>query len=469
MRRIVQCSLYILVAMLLTAGTAAANPKDADAWVSRTLIPELERQLGSHPRFRGEAIRIVAFAGDTPAARSTEFELELRDRIADRLRDIPGVRVAAEQNAGGRIDCALEDVAYYVGLQASPLSGDRLRLTLRALDADSNGWVTGLESSWQGRLTAGQARAFDTIAYDPYFRGRRSAPFERSETDLLARTLARGLACDSMRQLEGEYVVLVEPDVDTDGAFAGMTELVGNNLVVLSPVRFTNDPGQANAVLSGKAHPVDGGLNQFWATLAPIDADSLLPTLMANAYVRMPMRSKNLVKLPRRDAALLSNARLVEARGRNACRRGGESCMAMQVESNEDTIVFVLNHQRNHGLVRIQDSACRQRAGAHVMRARDTLEVPLPIDAVRADAATATSDWQITPDADTYYALAVSDSRAAHAVARHLRKLPQRCTSAVRFGLRDAELDAWLAELVQTIDPWQDSVDWRAIQVRSVL
>ena len=64
--------------------------------------------------------------------------------------------------------------------------------------------------------------------------------------------------------------------------------------------------------------------------------------------------------------------------------------------------------------------------------------------------------------------VAVSDSEIAHLLARHIQKLPQRCTSAVRFGLREEALERWLTRFAGIVGKRPGHVDWQAVQVRNV-
>ena len=103
-----------------------------------------------------------------------------------------------------------------------------------------------------------------------------------------------------------------------------------------------------------------------------------------------------------------------------------------------------------------------------MLRADETLRKALPVSNVEPDAAATSAAWTLTPQADTYYAIAVSDSETAHLLARHIQQLPQRCTSAVRFGLRDEALERWLVRFANIVDERPGHVDWQAVQVRNV-
>lgn len=447
----------LLVATLALAFDAHAKPRDAEAWVALNVAPSLVRELSSHPRFRGESIRVVVFEDDRPAASSNAFALSLRKRLASAIFDTPGIRMAADRRPDDRLDCTASDVDYFIGLQISYQGSDEYRIDLRTLDIADRTWVTGFDLTWQGQLTQSQQQALEEQQSDPWFRGARTAPYDAEQSDLLAARLARDLACASLRQTVGEYVVLLR---SSDEQAAGDTaELVRSNLAALASVHFTDDPALANAVMRGQSHIVDTGLTQYWATIAPVNAISDLPTLTANAYVSFePVEPDPLVSLLS-SQSVLTTARLVASE---------DTGVTMQVDMKRDAVVFFLNHQKNHGLVRLADRDCRPRPQARVLRANETLSKALPESKVEPDAATTTTGWTLTPQADTYYAVAVSDSETAHLLARHIQKLPQRCTSAVRFGLRDEALEQWLTRFASIVGRRPQHVDWQAVQVRNV-
>jgi len=459
-------SLSIIVVILLAPAAADSKPRDAETWVSIQVAPALVRELAEHPRFRGQSVRIVVFSDDRPAARASAFASSLRDRLSAAVFDTPGIRMAAQQEPGVRVDCTLDDVDYYVGLQISPFDDGQVRIDLRTLDLEDRTWVTGLDFTWQGTLTPEQLKLMDDSRSDPYFRGHRTAPYDESETDILAASLARELACASMRQTAGEFVVLAPGD--SDDPFRSTTDLVQNNLAWFARLQFTEDPARANAILRGEAHPVDEDLQQYWATLTPLEAGSDLPTLSASAYIRMDTHPAGQFNVPRSKHAVLSSAQVIQASGHTGCRAIGDGCPAMRIEAERNAVVFFLNHQKSHGLVRLAGNNCSSRPEARVVRAQESLTMPLPVGVVSADNTSTADTWLLAPEGDTYYALAVSNSEAAHLLSRHLQRLPQRCTTAVRFGLQEESLRDWMKEFTRTIEQWPDDVDWQGIQVRNV-
>lgn len=303
-----------------------------------------------------------------------------------------------------------------------------------------------------------------------------------------------------MRQVSGEYHVTPESGDKQSAPVDNMVELISNNLSAYNALQVTRNAETANAVLKGKAHPVDDDLYQYWIVVAPIDASSDLPTLSASAYVHLPdshfgnssqharRQMTDLfptVIISQSDTNVLSSMRIVELRHNRVCESGSVSseyqfdsgiglqfwhddCFALQVKTTEDAVVFFLNHQLNHGLVRLSNRDCNKRTEARIARANETLDYALPLISLARDASSPATAWQIRPDADTYYAIAVSDSKAARALSRHLAQLPRRCTLSVRPGLEGVQLKNWLADFSAVVDQWQPHIDWQAIHVRNV-
>jgi hypothetical protein len=351
-------------------------------------------------------------------------------------------------------------------MQLTLLDDNKVQINLRTLDLGDYSWVTGLDFTWKGELADRQKQMLDSPQADPFFRGQRSTPYAETQADMLAARLARDLACKSMRQTAGEFVVLVRDD--SDDSLPGMTALVGSNLTSFAGLRLTDNPGVANAELRGESHDVGSGLRQYWSTLAPLHPNSALPTLNSSAYIELAEAANNFFDIPRSDRSLVDAAALVELTGSGICAPPGRNCVGMQVRAERDAVVFFLNHQKNHGLVRLSRHQCSQRSDAQVARANESLQMPLPVNAVAQDVVSGIQDWSRVPEGDTFYALAVGNSEAAHVLSRHLQKLPLRCTPAVRFGLRNDELDEWMAELATILDGWREDVDWQALQVRNV-
>jgi hypothetical protein len=184
----------------------------------------------------------------------------LRDRLRNSLADVPGIRIAwqPEQSAlgtvNGNIDCAKDDVHYFIGIELTEDRSGSLHVEVRALDIEDKTWVSGFSRSWRGPLSTPQRRLLRQPETDLSFRGHRGAPYEESQTDLLAAHLAHDLGCTLLRQTAAEYVVdaaELEANTNPTSGASDMLELISNNLADYRAVQYSTTAGSANAVLEG--------------------------------------------------------------------------------------------------------------------------------------------------------------------------------------------------------------------------
>jgi hypothetical protein len=130
--------------------------------------------------------------------------------------------------------------------------------------------------------------------------------------------------------------------------------------------------------------------------------------------------------------------------------------------------VFFLYHQLNNGLVRLADDNCSSRSNARISRKRQPLLFPLTSVTAKPLAWLPGKDWMIEPDADTFYAIASSNTKAARALGHHFEQLPKRCGRGMRPGLEGAELRRWFNELDAITEHWRSDIDWQSVRVKNV-
>jgi hypothetical protein len=464
-------------------------------------MPYVSQQLTTQPRFRNELLRFVVMTDENPQSASNRLALALRDRLRNSLADVPGIRIAwqpehsAPGTVNGNIDCTKDDVHYYIGIELTEDRAGSLSVEVRALDVEDRTWVAGFSRSWHGPLSTPQRRLLRQPETDLSFRGQRGAPYDETQTDLLAAHLAHDLGCTLLRQTAAEYVVNSggeRANTDTAVGTTGMLELITNNLADYRAVQYSTTAANANAVLEGKAHQIDDELFQYWITITPVDADSAMPTLSSNAYIRIPEKFSAAVLEPevrismaKVHAGFLDTLQIVELRNVRSCASGnnryrtsretsssysfaGDDCYALEVGSTADAVVFFLNHQLNHGLVRLADATCSQRTSAKIARTNKQIRFPLPLESLPSSSWAAADSWQLHPDRDTYYVVAATDTKAARALAQHIERLPKRCSASMRGGLEETELKRWLEELAVITEHWQGAIDWRSIRVKSI-
>ncbi|MBT8101626.1 MAG: hypothetical protein KJO95_01570 [Gammaproteobacteria bacterium] len=507
MTRRILILLTLLVAQAIPA-VAQSREKDLDRWVDRDLIPYVRQQLIIHPRFKNETVMFVVLRDNAPASASNALALSLRDRVLAAAVATPGVAIGWQQGRNGSLqesqpqDCTLDDVHYYIGIELVQRLDSSYSVNVRALDLEDRNWVTGFGKRWQGQLSTTQRQAMRQSRTDETFLGARDVPFTLAQTDLLAAYLAHEMTCTMQRRVSDEYVVATDLHEPTADGLHGTVELISNNLASRQALTLSNDSSRTNSILSGKAHQIDGVLFQYWLTVTPQSDDDDVTALSASAYIVLPGTqiasqpepTPVLPELPMASVApasisipnagkdaLISPLRLSSPASFSDCRDGGmvvreasylsgmRSCSLLQTQARKDAIIFFLEHQANHGLVRLAGSECRARTKAHIARAGEPLHFPIAKTNTAKQNWSETHDWLLEPALDTYYALVVTDAQLARRVANHMDDLPLRCSASIRPGLEDGELREWLSELAMLTARSSAHVDWRAVKVNDVL
>ena len=282
-------------------------------------------------------------------------------------------------------------------------------------------------------------------------------------------------------------------------------ELVGNNLANHNAIELAAGTDQVNATLRGKAHQIDGPLYQYWLTVTPA-ADAELSALSSSAYILLPgvvadndeapdprpeaspadattpekpapMRVSVSIPNAGQDAFLgpLSIGRPASLADCDNSRSDApfytptrRACSLLQAKPQSDAIIFFLEHQARHGLVRLGGTECRERTVARIASSGQSLRFPIP--PTRAgNGSKETYEWLVEPEIDTYYAVALTDARAARGLANHIDELPLRCSEVMRPGLQGAALQQWLDEFALLAAHSSQHFDWRGLQVKDVL
>lgn len=510
MTRRILILMTILVAQAIPA-VAQSREKSLDRWLDRELVPYVQQQLIRHPRFKNETVMFVVLRDNAPASASNALALALRDRLLAAAVDTPGVAVGWQQGRSGSTlesqpqDCRHDEVHYYIGLELTQKLDSSYAVEVRALDLEDRNWVTGFGKRWQGQLSTTQRQAMRQPRIDETFLGARDVPFTLTQTDLLAAQLAHKLSCMMQRRVSDEYVVATDPDEPAAEGLRGTVELISNNLANHQALTLSNEAQRANAVLSGKAHQIDGVLYQYWLTVTPTSESDDVAALSASAYIVLPDSaaanantpviasvaqplsqtvpdSPASLSIPNAGKdALLSPLRIAAPGALGECTGGSveireaaymtgtRPCSLLQTQTSSDAIVFFLEHQANHGLVRLAGSDCRKRTSARIARRGQSLSFPIARTTTSSRNWSETYEWLIAPDLDTYYAIVVTDAAVARRFANLMDELPKRCTAAIRPGLQGEALRTWLNDFAMLMARSTQHVDWRAVRVKDVL
>ena len=493
--------LLILVTLIVAQAipaVAESREKDLDRWVDRDLIPYVRQQLEVHPRFKNETVMFVVLDDNVPASSTNALALSIRDRLLAAAVATPGVNIGWRQGRSGTTleagppDCQRDDVHYYVGIELTQKLDGTYAVNARALDLEDRAWVTGFGRRWQGKLNTSQRQAMRQQRVDRTFLGARDVPFTLAQTDLLAAQLAHRLTCTLQKRVEDEYVVAVDLVEPAASGLEGTVELISNNLATRQALTLSADEKATNAILSGKAHPINGALHQYWVTITPRGEADEVAALSASAYIVLPDARHNVAvdpetvidgpapptvaEGPRRPPVTIPNAGkdafigpLAIAAPRSFSECGAGPCSVLETRAKVDAILFFLQHQANHGLVRLGDAECRNRSAPRIARSGEAVRVPIAKTTTRSRDWSETFDWALAPELDTFYAVVVTDPKLARRVANHLDQLPVRCSDSLRPGLEDQDLQDWLKDLAMLTAADAGHIDWRAIEVRNLL
>lgn len=493
-KRVFLTLIFFMFGQLQTSAALAGN-KDAslDTWMDKSLIPVIVSQLQEHPRFKDEVVRFVVLQDGKPTATTNSLALALRDRLQDAVIDQSGVRVGWQvdrqsydrRHEQGRVDCTTSDVHYYIGLELNELRSGRFSVSVRALDIEQQSWVSGFGENWQGTLSTMQHRAYRQPGSDNAFLGQRTVPFDDNQTDLLAARLAHDLGCSLLREMSGEYVAQISSESSNEPN--DTLQLISNNLAEYKALKITPGGSDSNSLIEARAHHIDDDLYQYWVTITPHDADSDMPTISASAYIYL--QETFLSATPTRfletgnDSALLRSLKIVSSNSKSLCKQSGYDrrhiygreygpdsgrCFALEAKTSTDAVVFFLYHQLNNGLVRLTGSSCSSRSNARIAREQQPLLYPLAAITSEPLSWLPGKNWESNPDADTFYAIASGDTKAARALSHHLEQLPTRCGQSVRPGLEGEELRLWFNALRDITAHWSSDIEWRSVRVKNV-
>lgn len=492
----------ILLTLIVTQaipGTAESREKSLDRWLDSELVPYVKQQLVLHPRFKNETVMFVVLQDNAPASVSNELALSLRDRLLEAAIDSSGVSIGWQQGRSGTAlesrpdDCMHDDVHYYVGLELSQELDSRYSVSVRALDLEDRTWVTGFGKQWNGRLSTIQRQAMRQQRVDETFLGAREVPFTLAQTDLLAAHLAHQLSCTLKQQMEDEYVVAAEGNTSVHGDLDRTVELIGNNLANRQALKLTTDALNTNATLTGKAHQISDTLYQYWLTVTPNNDTENLAALSVSAYLVIPetRSSSALANRPARNtdttASLPKTVRYEKPPAISIPNAGKDAligpltiatsgagvgclspCSLLQTRANTDAIVFFLEHQASHGMVRLAGENCRKRTAARIARNGDVLNFPIARTSTNSGDWQETYEWDLESDVDTYYAVVVTNSEVARRLANHIDSLPMRCSDSFRPGLTGTALENWLSNFATITSKSAKHIDWRAIKVQDI-
>ncbi len=282
------------------------NEISLNDWIDQVAVPYLTKELGNHPRFKGEPFLLVSMDKNNIETEIDELTIQIREQILDGLLTTPGIGLIWRPSfTPWEHHTNLEDMKcntavkekYYVSLDASisPVSG-KLNVKIRALDIAEKRWITGFGISWQGMPSVRQEKALSNKVPDNYLLGLRPHPFDESQADLLAAYLAKNLSClFADMELDEAIVYVHEANPANIKYFDKAFGLLKNQLARYKKVTVTDTPSVANITVLANVHEVHKGLYQVWASARYIVEKRYLPGRETEAYVLLPSATDTLL------------------------------------------------------------------------------------------------------------------------------------------------------------------------------
>jgi hypothetical protein len=449
------CITAMLLCMSVTMPqTVFAEP--ATAWVDESLTPWLVRQLTSHPRFKGEPVRVAAFDGENEDATPNLLSARLVSRVENRLAQENGVRLAWRPPSPDwsaavpslRPSCRPREDVYVIaiesGLMADP-AGAFIRV--RILDVRDRQWVPGAVREWQGRPDAGDRVQLVSETRRDEFAGNRDLPFESGQEDLMAARAAESLACGLLAH-PAEDLRLWYAVGDSESAEQKVARLVPQYLARAGLLRLSTVESEANLVLTVESQALDPATRQLWVILEPAAADPDLPSVRTSLYASdrtgMPPRvaERPSVEQKERPGPVTAVMRPGDCRSRK-CRASGRSAEpVVEVGIRGLQHVELLAVTEGGGLVRLDSSGCE--------------EVPVENipDAIK-----------VRPEATgrelvALFIVAATSVAAADDLAGEFVSFPGACRSA---GLRAAAARGRLVTLQRRLSRFGGEIQWTRV------
>ena len=442
----------VAAALMLLAGPALAA-SDLERWFDDELTPWLTETMATHPRFKGETVRVTVFDGEDEHPRPDLLSTDLAAGLETALSGQSGVRVAWKPappdfrpgSTASELHCRPPEESYLIVVDTTRVRGQQVRVRGRLLDLGERSWVSGTSRQWSGPRQPRENSRLETRGVRDDLRGRRGLPFTAGQEDLLAAGLARNVACALLAHPADRPSLWVGAHTTQSGAQSVAT-LVAQYLSRLGLVRQATSEAEADLVMTGERHVIDKDLAQIWIGLAPAQSVDEMPSIRASAYATAspPGRSPAPSPMPPGPAAL-DEVRFVLLKRRCA----GDSCEsplqpALQVRKVGIQRLEVLMVLGDGRLQRLDSQRC---GPARFAADGDLIHVPLPPNP---------GDQRLT-----VFAIGARTTPAADALAAEIATVPASCDP---MRLQDAAARARLRTLQRGLGDFADQIVWRGLR-----
>lgn len=444
------CALAVLLGR---TGTALAG--EAREWFDQELTPWIGQQLATHPRFKGQSVRVSAFEGEAEDAIPSALTADLAESLRGALAGRGDVRLAGPSlvewpatSADLKASCRPDEEAYLVAVEARGSGASAATVRIRVLDVRERQWVPGMVREWQGRLDREELARLRVPSPRADLAGRRDLPFEPGQEDLLAAKAARELACGLLAHpAEDLWLWMGEDEGDETATRVG--RLVPQYLARAGLLRISSEQGDANIRLVVRSQALDADTAQLWIAVEPATARTDFPSVRTSVYARAaepPAFSPERRYAGGDHAGIPGAIELVRSEadcGSADCRSSRAAGRALGIDTRRFDGIELLALTRDGGLSRLDPADCSPMLE----------QTPVALRIYPSSA---------PEELVSLYAVAALDAEAASGLAAEFASVPAGCGSS---ALRGAALRGRLVTAERRLARFSGRIRWQRIDL----
>jgi len=430
--------LFLVVATITQVTQAASNELfggSLGAWLRDDAQTQLTDLLSSHPRFRGERIRVVVMRDGLPAAQADGLAQAIRAQLTHKLAQINKVQLVWGDSLRG---CQVpRKTPYLLGVEVERESRHRHLVRIAMVDVEEGVWVSGAHLQWRGLLTQAERQAKQTLSVEGAA-GTIDKPLAATNRLAVVEQLLASIQCSLRGGVEGSvHIAAADPN---DALLAELAVQLRKRVLHSAWLTVADNPLAADwqlrlvaakdvgeSVVATLSAGAQGGKDASSQRLAAVyirrDRAEAVPVEFANAVSNEPYEN------------LLGEITPVPVEPGETCFSPRANCTEVQFDMAEPGYVLVV---RNSGGT-LGLSSCKVPARSSGLK-RYRFHAA---DLGRGDV--------------SVYAVATTDRKLAAELHREFSSVASNCGrgSPVSSG-------AWLANLEQLVSRAPDKIHWQA-------
>jgi hypothetical protein len=418
-------STFFILLIMFSPILSAARVVDGSLghWIAVEASPKLAEKLSNHPRLKGESIKLMAMKNGHPIRVTDVLTEQIREQLRDDLLTLADVRIVFEDESR----CKAIDVDTVLGIEVEVHDNRSHRVSLAIVDINEGVWLNGTNLSWLGRMTNTQRSALNTqLNQDDLI-----SHFKPTEFAEMATALHRQLKCN-------EFIatpIFFEPPEDdiSQGILRELREKITNrNLITL-------DRSIAASIITFSSTAGSGGslILELRDIGTPDQAFRIAEVYVASQH---PQKSQD--PISQQAQKVISAIQIEEGRAaRDVCRSQSIRCIPVRFNLTQSAYTVLFYTVNGTMSMQTCETPRRQKTGMY------TFGLNVPPDQSGS-----------VPELG-FYALAVTDRRAALSIHQLLKKNASRCSRITSPN------DQWLSSLENLLNQYRSKVSWQTIHL----